>query len=880
MTPSGGGNVPGSNRSLLLDISQYSGTSVVSVDPNYTTWILQGSGSFSTGWSRFPGGSLDFEGSGDNGYLKPSSTSTLNETFDGDFTVTCWTKKTGSTYGPIFDFRNTTEVIQLWNQSDGTWIARAGTSAEGEAETTSAIANGDHHVALVRSGQVITLYIDGVAEASYDPGLVRSITFDSASYKNIGAYEQNPTTYNFDGSIADFAIANGTAVWTSNFTPPASNVAYFQAGGTLTLPSANTGDLAYNTANGDYYYATGANSWTKIIGHDSALEPTDGQVATWNNAASRWEFSDFPVDSVNGQTGAVSLRVEDLSNVDEGLLTASWVGGTTSSMSGGMVSGQFFSELYTLNVHPTSQEGDQKDRLRAWIATLPATTNLTVAFDGVEHVIEVNVVEDNMDDVAAYKPRLRLADGPYPIFNANDEFVGQTLVIREYDAFLNANYGGPADGEVLTWVDSEGKWKAAVPPTSIIDSVNGQTGVVNLSTNDLSDTQTLSQVTLTFTQFNASPTLDSDFRWNAAADIFYYIKGGINESYFSLLEVGDVVEWVYDTNTISRTVTQVQTDSALTGYWEIHFDTSGMNTAWRTLAPQTATSPKWLENPTDGQVLTWVDSNSRWEAVDAAGAVTSVNGEIGNVVLDLEDLGNTYPSTTTPTDGQVLTWVDADSEWQPVDATGDVLSVNGYVGTVNLGLEDLNDVAQVGFDSTSINNTWGLEVVTQYNGGDDYPDSASEWASYVAADNSTAYLMLSPTDSVGTDHSSTLNTIVSNVTDYSLIMYVNDRRYGSVTLTAGVQQTSDRYRFSWDASDLDPALFNHDGYSVSNPSSGGVGPYPNVITVEIGLTANLAETPDDGQVLTWNGATNRWEALDAGSITYTRVIGGTFGSGL
>ena len=72
--------------------------------------------------------------------------------------------------------------------------------------------------------------------------------------------------------------------------------------------------------------------------------------------------------------------------------------------------------------------------------------------------------------------------------------------------------------------------------------------------------------------------------------------------------------------------------------------------------------------PTDGQVLTWVNANSRWEPVNASGLVDSVNGQTGIVSLGVQDLNNV--STTPPTDGQVLTWVDINSQWEPVSVAG------------------------------------------------------------------------------------------------------------------------------------------------------------------------------------------------------------------
>jgi len=52
--------------------------------------------------------------------------------------------------------------------------------------------------------------------------------------------------------------------------------------------------------------------------------------------------------------------------------------------------------------------------------------------------------------------------------------------------------------------------------------------------------------------------------------------------------------------------------------------------------------------------------------VDASGNIVSVAG--GAAAID--DLTDVDTSTTPPTDGQVLTWVNANSQWEPADSTG------------------------------------------------------------------------------------------------------------------------------------------------------------------------------------------------------------------
>ena len=215
--------------------------------------------------------------------------------------------------------------------------------------------------------------------------------------------------------------------------------------------------------------------------------PTDGQVLTWVDANSQWEPVDLPADavtSVNGETGAVSLGLEELDDFEQNVLTATWTFNALSSNVGGMVPAKASNELYNLHVHPVAIEGDQKARLRAWIATLPATYSVTLIINGVEQSPRsCNVAQDSMDDVSAYRPRLSLAHSTQTLFNTQDEFVGQTLSIKEFNTYLNANYGGTADGQSLAWNAGDSKWK----PVDVISKATLQAEVA--ASTDFADFQ-------------------------------------------------------------------------------------------------------------------------------------------------------------------------------------------------------------------------------------------------------------------------------------------------------------------------------------------------------------------------------------------------------
>jgi hypothetical protein len=75
--------------------------------------------------------------------------------------------------------------------------------------------NAWHHYAIVRNGTTFTLYVNGTSRGSATSSV--NITAQGDVFR-IG----NSTTYPIAGYISNFRLVNGTAVYTSNFTPPTS----------------------------------------------------------------------------------------------------------------------------------------------------------------------------------------------------------------------------------------------------------------------------------------------------------------------------------------------------------------------------------------------------------------------------------------------------------------------------------------------------------------------------------------------------------------------------------------------------------------------------------------------------------------------------------
>jgi hypothetical protein len=159
------------------------------------------------------GGSGYFDGSGD--YL---STSVSVASLTGNFTIECWTYQTSSANYPAFwtlgdsklstglELQVTTTNIYL-NTNNGLLISGASTTP---LYTWT-------HWALVRSGTTITLYKNGVSFGTATSSATFSGNFYSGAEFYNGAIGSANLMY---GYISDSRVVNGTAVYTSAFTPP------------------------------------------------------------------------------------------------------------------------------------------------------------------------------------------------------------------------------------------------------------------------------------------------------------------------------------------------------------------------------------------------------------------------------------------------------------------------------------------------------------------------------------------------------------------------------------------------------------------------------------------------------------------------------------
>jgi len=177
-----------------------------------------------TAQSKFGGASLLLDGNSD---ILTTPDHADFTTGSSDFTVDCWIKRAaaGVTHG-ICMFNVTSIGLGFYVFSNNLLCAIIRKDPTNySANSTGTIGTDWTHVAFVRDGNTLRLFINGTADGTKD---VTGITADDPTgVAMIGKY----STFFFNGWIDEFRVSKGIARWTANFTPPTS--AYSRPSGFL-----------------------------------------------------------------------------------------------------------------------------------------------------------------------------------------------------------------------------------------------------------------------------------------------------------------------------------------------------------------------------------------------------------------------------------------------------------------------------------------------------------------------------------------------------------------------------------------------------------------------------------------------------------------------
>ena len=222
------------------------------------------------------GGSVYFDGSGD--YLSVAS----NSGFDfssGDFTIEAWVwmdKPPITGYEPWVAWGTGSYKILR--------IRSVGINVESNNPSNTSFdvgwASGDsfqtrtwNHVALVRSGNSITAYLNGNGGSAYT---YTGNIGNSSDALNIG-YKSDPVYYT--GYMQDLRVVKGTAVYTADFTPPTSPLTAISGTELLTCTNKHEiWDAASGSRNLLQGNATLSTSITKYENESVQLDGTDDYI--------------------------------------------------------------------------------------------------------------------------------------------------------------------------------------------------------------------------------------------------------------------------------------------------------------------------------------------------------------------------------------------------------------------------------------------------------------------------------------------------------------------------------------------------------------------------------------------------------------------------
>jgi len=184
-----------------------------------------GNAQISTSVKKYGTGSLAFDGTGDRLVSPPTYLFDLA----GDFTIECWANfnTLAGTYTGIASYADSSgwygwQLIK--NNSNIQFQFLSASAGVGTVTSSSTVTTGVwYHIAVVRSGSTITLYIDGTSKGT---------STTTASYSSANSFfrvgDERTISYPLDGYVDDLRITKGYARYTANFTPPTA--AFFDTG--------------------------------------------------------------------------------------------------------------------------------------------------------------------------------------------------------------------------------------------------------------------------------------------------------------------------------------------------------------------------------------------------------------------------------------------------------------------------------------------------------------------------------------------------------------------------------------------------------------------------------------------------------------------------
>jgi len=213
-----------SNVSLLLHGNGANGsTTITDSSPSPKTVTPVKNAQISTAQSKFGGGSIAFDGTGDCLTI-PSSVDFNFGT--GDFTIEAWCRFDSAADIAIVSGRGPTNGSLMFRRlGDNTLrLGRNNVAFDLNSAALSWSTGQFYHLATVKNGGTAYLFRDGVQVATGSNTQSYSMTAGSDSNWAVGAGQSNSNDSTLglfiNGYIDELRITKGVARYTANFTPP------------------------------------------------------------------------------------------------------------------------------------------------------------------------------------------------------------------------------------------------------------------------------------------------------------------------------------------------------------------------------------------------------------------------------------------------------------------------------------------------------------------------------------------------------------------------------------------------------------------------------------------------------------------------------------
>ncbi len=195
-------------------------------DGSGKTWTGAVTAQLDTDQKKFGTASLLLDG--DSDYISTPDHADF-DVGSGDFTIDCWVRFNAvpgaGVYAILYSQRTTPSsnyAMTLLYSGDFKWYFCYSTNGTTQINLTgmsthTPSVNTWYHIACVRNGSNLDIYIDGQKQTTKT---ISGTIYNSTATPLIGASNPGAPDYFLNGWIDEFRFSKGIARWTANFTPP------------------------------------------------------------------------------------------------------------------------------------------------------------------------------------------------------------------------------------------------------------------------------------------------------------------------------------------------------------------------------------------------------------------------------------------------------------------------------------------------------------------------------------------------------------------------------------------------------------------------------------------------------------------------------------